>query len=192
MTDRSDSTYESFMAGVIPLKSKQRVVPKPGNRPPTLGQMSAFTEQDYSTAAKEADANYLADSDAQIEMLLSEDQTYWHELGVQEGVLEKLKTKRYEPESVLDLHEKTVSEARQCIWAFINQCLNLQYRTVRIIHGRGNPASPPSRLKSFVAFWMSQHEDVIAACTPQYGGGTGELMVRLRKQRATKSEARSS
>lgn len=188
MTSHCDDTFESFLVDVVPIESKQRAVPAPGAKPPTIGQANIVAELNNSSSKAEAEANYLADYDTKIEMLCSEDETYWCETGVQEGVLERLKSLRYRPESELDLHEKTVPEARKLVWVFIGKCLKLQYRTVRIVHGRGNPANPPSRLKSFVAHWMSQHEGVIAACTPRGGGGPGELLVRLRKQR-TKNEA---
>lgn len=103
--------------------------------------------------------------------------------GVQHGVYKKLRLGQYEIEATLDLHRRTVAEARKELWAFIQQCSAYGLRTVVVTHGKGerNPGQK-GILKSFVAKWLPEMEQVLAVHSAQARhGGTGAVYVLLKK-----------
>jgi len=102
--------------------------------------------------------------------------------GIQRTTLRKLKRGQLPIYAELDLHGKTIEQARQ----LMQQLLDLPRpsgQCVRIVHGRGL-SSPDGRpiLKTRVAYWLQQHPDVLAFCSAQpLHGGTGAVYVLLKK-----------
>jgi DNA-nicking Smr family endonuclease len=107
--------------------------------------------------------------------------------GVQFGVFRKLKQGRYELESRLDLHRMFVEQAREAVFAFINDCMAHDLRTVIILHGKGEHSETPAKLKNCVAHWLKALDNVQAyvSSQPQHGG-SGALYVLLRKSERSK------
>jgi DNA-nicking Smr family endonuclease len=102
--------------------------------------------------------------------------------GVQHGVFGKLRRGRYPPEATLDLHRKTVEEARRELWDFLQLSTRYQLRTVMVLHGKGDRAPRAGVLKSFVAQWLKGLPLVLAYHSAQsYHGGAGALYVLLKK-----------
>ena len=60
--------------------------------------------------------------------------------GVQEGVYKKLRLGKYELQASLDLHQKTLNEARQSLVQFIADCEVRDIRCLLILHGKGSAA----------------------------------------------------
>ncbi|MGD8171154.1 DNA endonuclease SmrA [Vibrio sp. TRT 21S02] len=111
--------------------------------------------------------------------------------GVQEGVYRKLRLGKYPIQARLDLHRKTLKEARTEVTSFLKQCIAMDIRTVMIVHGRGEKSNPPALMKSFVASWLQQIKDVQCAHSAQrFHGGTGTTYVLLRKSSDKKLENR--
>ena len=111
--------------------------------------------------------------------------------GVQEGVYRKLRLGKYPIQAKLDLHRRTLKEARDEVTKFLKQCIRLDIRTVIIIHGRGDRSNPPALMKSYVAHWLSQIKDVQCSHSAQrHHGGSGALYVLLRKSSEKKLENR--
>jgi len=79
----------------------------------------------------------------------------WKQDGVQQGVFDKLRKGEYPVEAQLDLHHKTVKEARVALWSFLQEAQEKGYRCVNIAHGRGERSPTPARLKSFVLHWLT-------------------------------------
>lgn len=109
--------------------------------------------------------------------------------GIQEGVFRKLRLGKYPIQARLDLHRRTLTQAREEILAFFKQCLRLELRTVMIVHGKGERSNPPALIKSYVAYWLPQINDVQCMhSTQQYHGGTGAVYVLLKKSPQQKLE----
>jgi DNA-nicking Smr family endonuclease len=111
----------------------------------------------------------------------------WKKVGVQHGVFNKLRKGGYKIEAQLDLHGKTVKEAREIVFAFIKQASARNWRSLLIAHGKGELSKTPARLKSYLAAWLEQHEEVIAFCSAERRkGGVGAVYVLVRKSLESK------
>jgi DNA-nicking Smr family endonuclease len=111
--------------------------------------------------------------------------------GVQHGVFRNLRLGKYPLDARLDLHKMTVERARQEVYQFIKDCMHNDVRTALITHGKGETREQPALLKSCVAFWLPQIEDVLAFHSAQRPhGGTGATYVLLRKSERKKQETR--
>ena len=115
----------------------------------------------------------------------------WKQDGVQQGVFDKLRKGEYPVEAQLDLHHKTVKEARVALWEFLQAAQQQGYRCVLIAHGRGERSPVPARLKSFVLHWLTGLPLAIAFHTAlARQGGTGATYVLVQKSKKAKSENR--
>ena len=124
-------------------------------------------------------------------MLKPDDMIQYKKDGVQEGVYKKLRLGKYPVQARLDLHRKTLKEARDEVVNFLKQCLRMDIRTVVIVHGKGERSNPPALMKSFLASWLTQIQDVQCVHSAQrFHGGTGAVYVLLRKSSDKKTENR--
>lgn len=124
-------------------------------------------------------------------MIKPDDHFEFKRSGVQDGVYRKLRLGKYPIQARLDLHRRTLEQAREEIIRFFKQCIRMDIRCVVIIHGKGERSNPPALMKSYVSHWMTQIKDVQSAHTAQrQHGGTGALYVMLRKSPEKKAENR--
>lgn len=115
----------------------------------------------------------------------------WKLPGVQPGDFKNLQLGVYSAEFVLDLHHKSIAETRTLLWDFLNNAIDREVRTVKIVHGRGMRSEPRAKLKSFVVQCLQIHPDVIAYCTtPSHQGGTGATFVQVRKSETERERTR--
>ncbi|MEE9253975.1 MAG: DNA endonuclease SmrA, partial [Pseudomonadales bacterium] len=115
----------------------------------------------------------------------------WKKDGVQEGVYRKLRLGKYMVEARLDLHRKSVKEARVEMFRFLQISLDLGVRTLLISHGKGEKSDTPGRLKSYVSQWLLQVPQVIAFHTAQRRhGGYGAVYALLQKTEEKREETR--
>jgi len=106
----------------------------------------------------------------------------WKKIGIQNAVFERLRKGLYEIDGTLDLHRKTVKEARVAVFEFLELAVRKRWRNVLISHGKGEASKTPGRLKSYVFAWLEQHEEVNAFCSAQRKkGGAGSVYVLLKK-----------
>ena len=106
----------------------------------------------------------------------------WKKDGVQNAVFRKLKQGGYHLQSSLDLHRKTVKEARQLLFDFILRMSAGDQRSALISPGKGELSATPGRLKSYVVHWLTEHPEVIAFCSAERRrGGVGAMYVLIRK-----------
>ncbi|WP_429067580.1 DNA endonuclease SmrA [Aeromonas bestiarum] len=111
--------------------------------------------------------------------------------GVQEGVYKKLRLGKYELQASLDLHQKTLNEARRSLVQFIADCEVRDIRCLLILHGKGERSTPRAQLKSHVSAWLPQLPAVMAMHSAERRhGGSGALYVLLRKSERKKVENR--
>ena len=118
-----------------------------------------------------------------VEPLTAHDLLSWQRPGVQHGVFRKLRLGQYPVEARLDLHRMTVEKARREVFGFVKDCVRYGLRTVIILHGKGerNPDGI-AQLKSYLAKWLPELEDVLAFHSAQkHHGGTGAVYVMVRK-----------
>lgn len=140
-----------------------------------------------ATRFTEQDSDYLSLNSAP--MLKPEAMLSFKRNGVQEGVFRKLRLGKYPIQARLDLHRRTLSQAREEILTFVKQCLRMELRTVIIVHGKGQRADPPALIKSYVAHWLPQIAEVQCMhSTQHYHGGTGAVYVLLKKTPQQKLE----
>lgn len=111
--------------------------------------------------------------------------------GVQEGVYRKLRLGKYPIQAKLDLHRRTLKQARDEVVIFLKQCIRMDIRTVLIVHGRGERSNPPAQMKSYLAQWLEQIKEVQCVhSAQQFHGGTGAVYVLLKKSQEKKLENR--
>lgn len=103
--------------------------------------------------------------------------------GIQQGVVDKLRLGKYSLDASLNLLRQPVETCRQSLFSFMLEARKQGLRNVLIIHGKGrDDESHANIVRSYVARWLQQFEDVQAFCMaqPQHGGA-GALYVGLRK-----------
>jgi len=118
------------------------------------------------------------------EQVGSDEQLLFYRDGLQQGILKKLRKGQIPIEAELDLHGRTVAEARIELTEFIHFAVNNGIRCVRIIHGRGKGSynSQPI-LKQKVNYWLRQIDPVLAFCSASNrDGGTGAIYLLLRRK----------
>ncbi|EGA69305.1 hypothetical protein VISI1226_02637 [Vibrio sinaloensis DSM 21326] len=137
----------------------------------------------------EDDPEYLSIDHA--EMVKPDDLIEFKRDGVQDGVYKKLRLGKYPIQARLDLHKRTLEQARDEVVKFLKQCMKMDIRTVVIVHGKGERSNPPALMKSFVAQWLVQIKEVQCVHSAQrFHGGTGAVYVLLRKSAEKKIETR--
>ena len=102
--------------------------------------------------------------------------------GLSPQTLKKLRRGHWVIQDELDLHGLTSVEARASLVEFLHACLRHGARCVRIIHGKGlRSKNRAPVLKSKVANWLMQRDEVLAFCQArQIDGGGGAVMVLLK------------
>ncbi|MEJ2142602.1 MAG: Smr/MutS family protein [Gammaproteobacteria bacterium] len=103
--------------------------------------------------------------------------------GVQHKTFRKLRRGEFALEAELDLHGKTVDEARMAITGFLPKCQQQGLRCIRIIHGKGHGSfNKQPVLKTYVNHWLRQRDEVLAFCSARPAdGGTGAIYLLLKK-----------
>jgi DNA-nicking Smr family endonuclease len=121
-------------------------------------------------------------NDPEPEMLESGDTLIYQGPGLQDGVFRKLRRGQFRMQSELDLHGLNRDGAKLAVARFLAYCQDQSYRSVRIIHGKGNgsPNSGPV-IKRYLDSWLRKRKDVVAFCSARpVDGGTGAVYVLLR------------
>ncbi|MGY5957244.1 DNA endonuclease SmrA [Kosakonia sp. BK9b] len=103
--------------------------------------------------------------------------------GLQHGVLDKLRQGKYPQQANLNLLRQPVEQCRQRLFSFMHQARLNGLRNVLIIHGKGREDdSHPNIVRSYLARWLTEFDEVQAFCTAlPHHGGSGACYVALRK-----------
>ncbi len=182
------SLFLEAMADVTPCRQTDKVpLPKPGAVSP--GQ--AYRREAAQRALD--DENFLPTTF--IEPVPPHAEISFRRQGVQREVFRKFSRGEYPVEALLDLHRKTVAQARREVYHFIQECLQDETRTALIIHGKGgNPKTgknSPALLKSCLAKWLPLLPEVLAFHSAQKcHGGTGAVYIMLKKSPRQKERNR--
>lgn len=109
--------------------------------------------------------------------------------GVQHGVYKQLRMGRYAIDARLDLHRMTVEQARRSVYQFIRDCVAHDIRCALLTHGKGEGRKTPAVLKSYVAHWLPQIDEVLAFHSAQkHHGGLGACYIMLKKSEKKRQE----
>ena len=176
--------FQQMMGDVKPLKNDTAELKKHH----TVSD-AQLAKREAAVSLSDGDPDFLSIDHAP--MIKPDDLIEFKRDGVQDGVYRKLRLGKYPIQARLDLHRKTLKEGRDEVASFLKQCMRLDIRTVVIVHGRGERSTPPALMKSFVAHWLSQIQDVQCAHSAQrFHGGSGAVYVLLKKSVDKKSENR--
>ncbi len=192
--DDDDAVQDDFAAAmqdVAPLKKNKQSqrVARDTAKAPTAAQLKR--RKAALGLDDEEDPNFL--TLGEVPSLAPLEYVEWKKDGVQNGVFEKLKRGEYPLDASLDLHRKTVKEARHLVFAFLARASARHHRHVAIAHGKGELSQTPGRLKSYVVHWLSQHPEVIAYCSAiRQMGGVGSVFILLRKSRDSREHNREA
>ncbi|WP_061708993.1 DNA endonuclease SmrA [Pseudenterobacter timonensis] len=115
---------------------------------------------------------------------------FFQRTGVQRGVIEKLRSGKYPRQASLNLLRQPVEQCRQMLFSFIKQAQKEGMRNLIIIHGKGREAqSHPNIVRSYLARWLTEFEEVQAFCAAlPHHGGSGACYVALRKSNEARLE----
>ncbi|QXA49959.1 DNA endonuclease SmrA [Enterobacter cancerogenus] len=125
-----------------------------------------------------------------LELLPLEEPLAFKRDGVQQGVIEKLRAGKYSRQASLTLLRQPVERCRQMLYSFIRQAGRDGLRNLIIIHGKGREQNAhPNVVRSYLARWLTEFDDVQAFCEAQpHHGGSGACYVSLRKSDEAKHE----
>lgn len=185
--DPDTAAFLEAMADVAPVSKGRRSIPRQASSDTPGQQQRRLDAQGQHQDL--ADPNFLTLGEVPLRAPL--EFLEWKQDGVQNAVFDKLKKAGYAVEANLDLHRKTVKQARQQVFEFLAGANARHQRCVLMSPGKGELSSTPGRLKSYVAHWLAEHPLVIAYCSAQrHHGGVGALYVLVKKSPASKEENR--
>jgi len=176
-----DRLFQEAMAGVEPIdRPGPRARPPgplstPSRRPLTEEELEAFTQLvDLVTGEGRFDIQY---TDEYMEGAV---------VGIDPGLLRKLRDGDFSHQAYLDLHGMTAEEARVAVDRFIVASVFRGLRCVLIVHGRGlNSRDQIPVLKQHLSSWLHRgrlKRLVLAFATARpCDGGAGALYVLLHK-----------
>ena len=182
-TNCNDPLFAKEMADVLPLKSSEKVaLKKTANDDPGKHyrrEMAAFSKEEMNSSL----------SLILKQQLRAEDWLSFKHDGIQTGVFKNLRLGKYPPETTLSLFNKTPAQARDELLVFIQDCQELNIRSVLIRFGRGKQHG--ELIKSYLSQWLPLVDQVQAFHTAQkHHGGSGAVYVLLRKSEQKKQENR--
>lgn len=110
--------------------------------------------------------------------------------GLQNGVLDKLRLGKYDPQASLNLLRRPVEQCRQMLFAFVVQAQKEGLRNLLIVHGKGRDDNAHANIvRSYLARWLVELPEVQAFCVASAPhGGSGACYVALRKSAEAKQE----
>ena len=131
-------------------------------------------------------------SDDFVDLLPTHDPVEFLREGVQQAVVDKLRQGGYPVQAQLHLIRRPLAESRRLLFPFIQDAYSHDLRSVMIVHGRGREMdSPANVLRSYLAKWLQQFEEVQAYTSAQSSdGGLGATWVMLRKSERAKAHNR--
>ncbi|MCG6657138.1 DNA endonuclease SmrA [Halomonas campisalis] len=184
---RSDQDFQALMGDVTPLAgATNRADPGRRRRPPSEAQLA----RRESAQAETGQDSFL--SDDFVDLLAPFDPIEYRRDGIQRGVLDRLRYGGYAAQARLHLLRRPLAECRRALPPFIQEAYAHDLRSVLIVHGRGREIdSPPNVLRSYLAKWLAQFDEVQAFVSAQQAdGGLGATWVMLRKSERARAANR--
>ncbi|PMR75614.1 DNA endonuclease SmrA [Billgrantia endophytica] len=184
---RNDQDFRALMGDVKPLTGVgNRADPGTRRRRPTEAQLARRA----SAQAMTGKDSFL--SDDFVDLLPPFDPMEYRRDGIQQAVVDRLRHGGYVAQSRLHLLRRPLAECRRVLPSFIQEAHAFDLRSVLIVHGRGREIdSPPNVLRSYLAKWLVQFEEVQAFVSAQQAdGGLGATWVMLRKSERARAANR--
>ena len=174
VVDDDGDVFEKLFLNVTPLPAHGRVIHATPPRKPIPEQRL----RDERAALADSLSDHIA-WDIGTE---TGDQLVYRRNGLSQQTLKKLRRGHWVIQAELDLHGLTTAEARESLVYFLHGCLRRGARCVRVIHGKGlRSKNREPVLKTKVANWLIQRDEVLAFCQArQVDGGGGAVMVLLK------------
>ncbi len=179
ISEEEQSFFQDEVADVRPLISEKRIEAvknKPSPKP--------RHNQDYFDSEESTQVNSMSDP-VDLRDAAVDDVLFFARSGIQQKQLKKLRRGELPIEYELDLHGYNVVEAKAAIYEFLDDCRKQHMRYVHIIHGKGYRSEGKIPvLKTHVAYWLPQLNDVLAFSSAQArDGGTGAIYVILKSNK---------
>lgn len=174
LTEEDRIAFREAMRGVKPLKLNNKVSLKTNHgSTPKIRQHNQIDDE-QKIGFQFSDHEKLAPVNAA-------DLLEFAQSGVQKKMLRELRLGQFRAEAILDLHGKTVEQARESLSDFLLRCQQLALRQVLIIHGKGRDRNHPV-LKNKLNNWLRQTKQVLAFCSASpKNGSSGALNVLLKR-----------
>lgn len=173
--DRDLNHFKDEVCDIKPLK--QDTIAKIS---PLLDKATAKIRKEAATRLPEKEAD--SASSTFVPMVGPNDVLEYRKPGVQPFVIARLRAGEYHEADFIDLHGKTIEKAYEMVMNFLSFSKDKEFRCILIIHGKGERQKEKALMKSYVAHWLRQIPDVLAFhSAPQWKGGTGALMIILKK-----------
>ncbi|MCL6416525.1 DNA endonuclease SmrA [Aestuariirhabdus sp. Z084] len=186
MQDSNDAElFSQEVSDVAPLETKRAHLSKTTKSP-------SLAQQARKLNAQSTPEQRMGLSSSVVAQVHPRDVLEFKRPGLQDGVYRKLRLGKYPIEATIDLHRLTLAQGQRELERFIHDCYQYGLRTVTINHGRGErDPENPARMKSHVAHWLHQMDQVLAYhSAQQHHGGSGVLYVLIRKAEAQKQKNR--
>ncbi|MCB8889832.1 DNA endonuclease SmrA [Vreelandella malpeensis] len=183
---RDDMDFRAFVGDVKPLAKRNRAETRTGHARPTEAQLARREHAQEVLGA----SNFL--SDDFVDLLAPLDPIEYRREGIQQGVVDKLRHGGYSVQAQLHLLRRPLDECRRMLFPFIQEAYAHDLRSVMIVHGRGRELeSPANVLRSYLAKWLAQFDEVQAYVSAQPSeGGMSATWVMLRKSERAKTNNR--
>lgn len=169
-----DPEFAQAVAGAAALNGDARIAITPAPTPP-----ETLRRRRQAALRSDADNNPLTTlAPVAVEPF---EQLTFRGSGLSAATAKALRLGQIASSHALDLHGRTVEQARLDVYEFIEEAQARNLRCVRIVHGRGERGTPQALLKSFVNAWLRELPAVLAFHSAQKRhGGSGALYVLLR------------
>ena len=174
ISDEERRLFRETVAGAKPLKVKKKPVPRRPKPPPR----ARFSDAERRAVLEESLKFDLQDPDA-----FTGEELWYARPGVQHALMRKLRRGQFSARMELDLHGLRSEDARRAVAEFLYDARAQNFRSVRIVHGKGLGSGPKGPvIKQKLGNWLRQHKDVLAFCSARPAdGGSGALYVLLGK-----------
>lgn len=120
-----------------------------------------------------------------LELLPLDEPLAFQREGVQQGVIDKLRSGKYSRQASLNLLRQPAERCRQMLYSFIRQASRDGLRNLIIIHGKGREQnSHPNVVRSYLARWLTEFEEVRGAAASRRQRGLLCFPAKIRRREA--------
>lgn len=163
-------TFHKAAKGTKPLSGIKQRIRKSAPKPPPRVQVTPEINE----------LDQMLNESAYLKPVTKDQSIQFHQPGIPNKTLRKLRKGQYNTDAILDLHGMTVETAEKSVAAFFKRCIQEELRVVLIIHGKGHHAQLPV-LKNKLNYWLRNISLVLAFCTADpFHGAQGAVYVLLK------------
>ncbi|AZG73445.1 DNA endonuclease SmrA [Shewanella livingstonensis] len=188
MSLSDDELFLQEMADVSPLKHEHQ-----SQTAQIWLNQSSVTDAQLAkrAAAEQHELLQLLPTDPYLLKQLEPDDVVSYKMdGIQDQVFNQLRLGKYRANTVLDLHQYRLTQARESLVNYVLSAYEHGERNLLVIHGKGYKSKPfPALMKSAVCHWLRCIEPVTAYHSANTEcGGVGAVFVMLKKSQQKRIE----